>query len=284
MFKRWSFLLAGLVTVRAFCQSTSGTSVDLQLQGRNPDFSNFSSTRPMTVSAAAPSTCQLGQFYFNSAAPAGANLYACTAPNVWTLEGGGNPAPLTATQLADFAATAANGVLNVGSACSASTPCNVRFGNTAYSFKNSATITPSGSTSGLVLIYIDNSGNLAAGSNISLTCSGCLYVPGVNSFPSDSIPLFSWTVTAGAFDAAGGTDFRAFLSSKNLVSGPGVLISESAGTSTVSIDPLIVSTFVSTPPATSSATCSTGQFSFDANYYYLCIAANSWKRVALSSF
>jgi hypothetical protein len=226
------FGIAGLVLLagQAFAQTSTGTSVDLQVQGRNPDFSNFSLTRPMTVGAALPASCQLGQFYFNSAAQPGANLYACTAPNVWTLEGAPGSGASMAAQLGDFAVVLANGTLTVGAGCSTSNPCNVRLGNTVYSFKNSATVTPSGSTSGLVLLYIDGSGNLTAGSTVILTCSRCTYASGVTSFPSNSIPLFSWIVTSGAFDAAGGTDFRALLSTKNALSGMGMLISEIAGT------------------------------------------------------
>lgn len=37
-------------------------------------------------------------------------------------------------------------------------------------------------------------------------------------------------------------------------------------------------------PASSSAPCTAGQMSDDANYHYVCVAANTWKRVALSSF
>jgi len=36
-----------------------------------------------------PPTCQLGQLFFNAAAAAGSNLYACTSTNTWTAEGGG---------------------------------------------------------------------------------------------------------------------------------------------------------------------------------------------------
>ena len=37
-------------------------------------------------------------------------------------------------------------------------------------------------------------------------------------------------------------------------------------------------------PASSSAACTAGQTSFDANYHYDCVAANTWKRAALSSW
>ena len=37
-------------------------------------------------------------------------------------------------------------------------------------------------------------------------------------------------------------------------------------------------------PASSSATCNTGQFEADSNYLYFCTAPNTWKRSAWSSF
>jgi hypothetical protein len=44
--------------------------------------------------------------------------------------------------------------------------------------------------------------------------------------------------------------------------------------------------FTETPttPSSSSASCTAGQFTDDTNYHYACVAANTWKRVALSSF
>jgi len=37
-------------------------------------------------------------------------------------------------------------------------------------------------------------------------------------------------------------------------------------------------------PASSTASCTVGQFGDDANFHYVCVSANVWKRVALSSF
>ena len=37
-------------------------------------------------------------------------------------------------------------------------------------------------------------------------------------------------------------------------------------------------------PASSSAACQTGALQFDSNYLYACIAPNTWKRSAWSSF
>lgn len=47
---------------------------------------------------------------------------------------------------------------------------------------------------------------------------------------------------------------------------------------------LSVQATASSTPASSSAACSTGQQAWDANYYYQCIATNTWKRSPLSSW
>ena len=43
------------------------------------------STKPFIMGATLPATCVVGQAFFNSAATAGANWYACTSTNTWTL-------------------------------------------------------------------------------------------------------------------------------------------------------------------------------------------------------
>jgi hypothetical protein len=183
-----------------------------------------------------------------------------------------------------FSAALVDGNLKVGTDCSERTPCNVRSGNFVHSFKTPAVIGASGSTSGSVLVYLDNAGNLAVGSKVHLACEGCLFTAGVTQFPPDSIPLFTCTVSAGAFQANGCTDLRAVFSTSGIVSGTGVLITDKPGNATISIDPTLVSLHVLAPPKMSHDSCSTSQFSFDDQYYYVCIAADTWKRFALSSF
>ena len=39
-----------------------------------------------------------------------------------------------------------------------------------------------------------------------------------------------------------------------------------------------------TTPASSTAACTAGTFTDDANYHYVCVATNTWKRVALTTF
>lgn len=41
---------------------------------------------------------------------------------------------------------------------------------------------------------------------------------------------------------------------------------------------------VSSPPATAVATGTVGTITYDSNYLYVCVAANTWKRAALSTF
>jgi hypothetical protein len=290
MFTRLAMVLLFTLAGQAFGQ----TMVDLRTQSKSVDFSSQPSTSPAVVGATLPGSCQTGQLFFNSTATPGANLFGCTASNTWTLmssngsgsgsSGSGASAASLASQLGDFAATLASGTLTIGAACSSATPCNVRIGNTSYSFKFPGTVTISGTTSGLVLLYIDGSGNLTAGSVATLNCTGCTYAPGITAFPSNAIPLYTWSASGGAFDAKGATDFRAMLSTKNLLGGSGLIVSENAGTSTIAIDPSLVSLHVLTPPASSSAACSAGQFSYNMSYYFICVAANTWMRMPLQSF
>jgi hypothetical protein len=183
-----------------------------------------------------------------------------------------------------FSAAIVDRTLTVGTDCSERTPCNVRSGNFVHSFKTPALIRASGSTSGSVLVYLDRAGNLAAGSKVNLACDGCLYIRAMTQFPPDSIPLFTCTVSAGAFQANGCTDLRALFSTTGIVSGTGVLITDKPGSSIISIDPTLVSLHVLAPPKMSHDSCSVSQFSFDDQYYYICVAANTWKRFTLSSF
>jgi hypothetical protein len=47
------------------------------------------STAPNKVGTGLPGSCIVGDTFYKSDATAGSNIYGCTAPNVWTVEGGG---------------------------------------------------------------------------------------------------------------------------------------------------------------------------------------------------
>jgi hypothetical protein len=135
-------------------------------------------------------------------------------------------------------------VLTAGLNCSNATPCNIRLGNTVYSVTNSSTITLSAG-SGTLYLYMDPSGALAAGHNLTLSCSGvCGAVSGVAAFPAGSIPLFTWTATSGLWDTNGGSDKRAFLSTRNLGSGTGIVSLDTGTQTVVAVDSATVPTYL----------------------------------------
>jgi hypothetical protein len=262
------------------------TQLDLHFQSRDVDFSTANSTTPFKSGTSLPSLCSVGQMFFLLNAPAGANLYGCTALNGWTLEsssGSGSGASM-ASQLGDFAVvrTSATG-LSIGANCSVTTPCIVRFGSLVYSFANGGSVSISAGT-GLAYVYVSSAGALTVGHNLTANCTaGCTAQSAVTSFPTDAIPLFTWSATSGTWDAAGGVDQRALLSSKSIVASTGLTSVESSGKTVVTVDSTIVSLRTSVPP-TSSTACAAGAWATDSSYYYLCVSLNSWRRAALSTW
>jgi hypothetical protein len=259
------------------------TQVDLRLQSRDVDFSGVSATKPFKSGTGLPSTCGQGEMYYRLDAAAGMNVYGCTSANSWTLEQG-PPAASMASQLGDFAVTRTSSTtLAIGSNCSTATPCVARFGSLVYSFGTSA-ITTISAGSGLALVYISSAGVLTVGANITATCnSGCAALSGVTAFPADALPISTWSATSGTWDAAGGTDQRAFLSSKSVTAGTGITSTEIAGKTELSADTSVIGLRV-TAPGTSSTACTMGSWATDGTYFYLCTATNSWRRAALSTF
>ncbi len=262
------------------------TQVDLRTQSKAVDFSVAAATSPMKTGTTFPATCTLGQMFFLSNGPAGSNLYACTAANTWTLEGGGGGGGGTGgstTSLPDFSVAATGStVLTIGGTCTNSSLCNARFGNTDYSFSQSALATIT-SGSGTAFIYLLSDGSLNVGSNVSVTCLRCTAVPGVTAFPPDSIPIATWAASGGTWVGPSGVDVRAFQSTTAVIPQTGLLASNVPGETILSIDTTVVGLKTALPGSSSSA-CSPGEWSTDGSFYYLCVSINSWRRAALSSF
>jgi hypothetical protein len=70
-------------------QTLAQTRVDLHSQTKNVDFSNAATTKPSKTGTVLAATCSVGETFFKTDAPPGQNLYACTAVNVWSAQGGG---------------------------------------------------------------------------------------------------------------------------------------------------------------------------------------------------
>jgi hypothetical protein len=76
------------LAIVAALTATAQTHVDLRTQAKNIDFTSATSTKPVKAGTALPNTCGVGELFFKTDAPAGSNVYACTALNQWTAASG----------------------------------------------------------------------------------------------------------------------------------------------------------------------------------------------------
>jgi hypothetical protein len=178
-------------------------------------------------------------------------------------------------------ATSANGnVLTIGDGCSSSSPCNVRLGGTVYSIVSQATATLSSGT-GMAFVYVAPGGVVKVGHNLTLTCAGCTAESGVTNFPPDVVPVAMWTASNGAWAVQ--TDSRAFLSKDRANTGTGLTTTIGADYQTISVDASVVG--LRTPaPASAGSSCTSGAWAADTSYYYICVATNTWRRIAISAW
>jgi hypothetical protein len=176
---------------------------------------------------------------------ASAQTGSCTITGSGGVTSSGASGAGMASQLGDLGLVLTSPtVLTAGLNCSITTPCNTRLGNTVYTVTNGSTITLSGGT-GTLYLYVDPTGALAAGHNLTLTCAGvCGAVSGVTAFPVGSIPLFTWTATNGLWDTSGGSDKRAFLSTRSLGGGTGIVALDTGTQTVVAVDTSLVPTYL----------------------------------------
>jgi hypothetical protein len=134
----------------------------------------------------------------------------------------------------------------------------VRLGSTVVSVVTSSTITLSGGT-GTAYLYLDASGVLTVGHNIALSCStGCTAASGVTGFPAGSVPLYTWTATAGTWDSNGGSDRRAFLRTRNISAGSGIVALDLGSQTVVAVDSATVPTYLAATAVLDFATLTPG--------------------------
>jgi len=82
------FRHAALLALLTGCCAPGQTLVDLRTQTKDVDFSGANTTKPFKSGTLLPATCGVGEAFFQTSAPAGSNLYSCTATNTWTLQAG----------------------------------------------------------------------------------------------------------------------------------------------------------------------------------------------------
>ncbi len=274
-------IVAGLAATAAIAVPVRAqTKLDLQHQGRSIDFTGATYTKPVRMGSALPSTCMAGEGFFLNSAPAGSNLYFCLTANIWALQSSANGSGSSST-LNSLATTVSGPVLTIGAGCSSSTPCNVRVGSAIYAITNTATASLQGGT-GTAYIYVTSGGTLTVGHNLTLACTAvCSAASGITGFPSDSFPLAIWQAVSGTWGTS--IDVRAPFDRDLVTTSSGLIGTLAQGILTVSADPAVVSLRVAVP-ASSTAACTSGAWATDGNFYFLCIAANTWKRAALSTF
>lgn len=171
-----------------------------------------------------------------------------------------------AAQLGDFAVTLTSPtVLTIGSGCSATSPCNLRFGGRVYSLTSSATATLN-SGAGTAYVYYSSAGALTVGHTMNVTCSAsCVTATGITAFPVDAIPLYSWNAAAGVWVTTG-TDWRSWISRTTLLAGTGIVTTEAGGQTTIAIDNTAVPTYLKNSVSFSVAQISAGSCSPDLTF------------------
>ncbi len=235
-----------------------------------------------------PASCVIGQWYFATNATAGQNAYYCTASNTWTqqlISGGGGASSFY--QLTDFGMVKTSGTIEtIGTGCSSSAPCQLRVGSVVYLLTSAPTVTISGSSaSDTVYWYLSSSQVLTAGYNgvETLTGSGITTASGITGFPSDSIPLWTTTITSNVWNAiTEAMDQRAIMGRAVIAPGSGVSSSAdpTTGIQTLSTDPTIMPRYFTGSGAPSS-NCTAGRdFYTDTTGLdvYFCDATNTWKK------
>jgi hypothetical protein len=179
-----------------------------------------------TFAGADPATNDCAKF------DAGHNLVTAGAPC-----GAGGGGATMASQLGDLAVVRTNSTtLTIGTGCSASTPCNVRFGDKVYSIITTATAVISAGT-GIANIYVDSAGTLTVAHNVTLACTNCTAIGGGPTLPTTIWKVGTWTATSATWDVSGGVDQRAFAGTKNVACTNGLLQTDLNGLTTCSVDP-----------------------------------------------
>lgn len=209
--------------------------------------------------------------------------------------GGGGGGATSVSGLTDLRVTKSSGTVLAIAAGTA------RFGNTPFTISAATATITAGSGSGTAKVFVTSAGAVViehpTGAGITVSCSVCTQSQVTTpTVPATAIPLADVTISSGAWGTV--TDSRALNSTKPLVAGTGVSISDTLGEATVAIDTAVVVRTSSTntltgtydigggvlevPNSTSlPGTCTVGQIFMDTDAtsgqrIYACESANTW--------
>ena len=137
--------------------------------------------------------------------------------------------------------------LAIGANCSLLTPCKVRVGTDVFALSAPATVTVSAGT-GMAYIWVDSTGTINVGHNLTATCSGAT-CSSATEFPiSAAFPVWSWTATSGTWNVAGGTDWTATYAIDTLLTaGFGITLTPAPGSIDISVDSISVESYLGNP-------------------------------------
>ena len=125
------------------------TKIDLRTQTKSVDFSGANSTKPSKTGTALPPSCDVGETFLKTDAVPGQNFYACTATNVWTVQGGGSGGGTGGAVGSVFGRTGAVAAQSGDYTAAQVTNAVDRSAATAYTAGARQTFTPNASAAGV---------------------------------------------------------------------------------------------------------------------------------------
>lgn len=156
-------------------------------------------------------------------------------------------------------------------------------GTQRFSIASDTTCTLTATVTDTAWLYLLN-GTFVIGMNdagSSVACGTWSTATGITAFPAGSTPIFKWTATssAGSWDAAGGTDYRALFHRQEPEAGNGITVTESGSTGrqAIAVDTTTVPQFV-TSTSDASGNCTTGQIwiNTSSDAVWDCTHTNTW--------
>jgi hypothetical protein len=204
--------------------------LDLKHQSQNADFSTARFTKPFRMGTSLPSTCSVGEAFFQTGIQAGQNLYLCAATDTWSSQ-------IPSVGVLGIADLRDCRITYGGSSATIATPCAIRVGSVIHTLSGSSTLTLSGaSASGTVFVYWDSLGQLTAAesSAATLTCNiGCLTVS-ASGFPLGATPIATLEFAANAFQSL--TDLRVLTNTRSVLCGVGLMCVENPISGELSVE------------------------------------------------
>jgi hypothetical protein len=283
------------------------TTVDLRTQSKSIDFGAAPFTRPFSTGTVLPATCTVGYIFYKSNAPAGQNVYGCTATNVWTLEaGGGGGGASAANQLADINPVRTSSTVATGTF----SPNGTVFGGPSFSTDLTGALTVTLSSGGAAAsttfylywslaspssLVIDTSNSSFSGVTLTGVSQGNANAVG---YPADVTPLFRLTAgntSANQWDSwsscapnatTGCIDDRAWLGKTVVKAGTDMTSSVTNGVKTISADNAILTQkfFGSGAPGSIAGNLPGDLYSDTTNHnIYQCNAASGTSSPACTS-